>query len=971
MNEGRRVLRVFLSSTATDMAGCRDKVRDAILQLGHLPVGMETFTAKPGIPAAECEKLAADADVVVAMLAHRYGYVPPPELGGDGERSITWLEVAAAREASKPVLAFVIDLQAKWELPKDSDLLNTEPEENHEAVLAAIRGLKRFREHLAATSTLQTFSNEDDLARKVTTAFVAHVGGINPVQSSLGRVWKPRVCYPLQPAPQFEGRDRLRHELVEWTRAPVTPDRVVSLVAAGGTGKTALAERVVATVDDSRPAGLLVWSFYENPRTEELLRTACRYFTDKESVPLGGSVEGLQVALTGDEAHLLVLDGLERVQAEGTTGRPRGELEDPQLRRLLRWLAAGRGTRARALVTSRFPLVDLADWKGAGHREEKLDNLEPSAAGAVLARLGVRGDVAVREKLARDVGCHALTVAVLGSYLARYHDGNPAQAPTFHPDELAAVDVKSARLNRVLQSYAEKLLPEERDLLARLSVFPRGVTIELLAVLIGAGGTVAGTLVGCAQPRLLGLLERLREMGLVFRYQTDRSYTFNAHPFLRAFFQARLGATRSEDVHEAVRLNLAPSLEARPRSKPTAPLMLDRYEALIEHTRLAGRISEAFELYWFGLASSHHLINGLCEYGRALRILSGFSSDGTPASLSAQLSDQDRLLALTEWDLAAAFSGDLATARSAGRLVQALVDGGSEINHRVLTTSNLSALESYCGNLVAAAQLARAALRAARDRVDVPRNFKASATGALGYALWQMGELPEARRCIDSIPDDLNESYAQEVRIRIEIARCDLGTAEKIALTTTLDSRRSRFTSFFEALLGRIVVSRDPIAATQHLQSVRGRAARSGDVDIQLCCYQLATEIALALTDLRTAEAEAESGIHLADSTGFGLHAIDLRLARARVHLDAAESHAALRRAREALDRAVHPECCYAWGEADALHLAGLAHARLGETELAQQRLKTALQKREKLTHPRTEETRTALARLEPIPAKN
>src|SRR5436190_18927447 len=91
-----RVLRIFLSSTALDMAACRDRVRDVILQLKQLPIGMETFTALPTTPAADCRREAAEADLVVVLVAHRYGYVASAQLGGDWLRSMTWLEVLAA-----------------------------------------------------------------------------------------------------------------------------------------------------------------------------------------------------------------------------------------------------------------------------------------------------------------------------------------------------------------------------------------------------------------------------------------------------------------------------------------------------------------------------------------------------------------------------------------------------------------------------------------------------------------------------------------------------------------------------------------------------------------------------------------------------------------------------------------------------------------------------------------------------------
>jgi hypothetical protein len=457
------------------------------------------------------------------------------------------------------------------------------------------------------------------------------------------KVWRPLVCYPLQPAPHFQGREKLRGELLEWARGPATPDRVVSLVAVGGTGKTALAERVLTDLGDRSPAGVLVWSFYEDPRTEAFLRAACEYFTGEAPASAGGLVERLQTALTGDEPHLLVLDGLERVQAEGRAGRPRGELEDLPLRRLLRWLAAGRGTRTRALVTSRFPLVDLNDWKGAGHREERLDDLEPSAARAVLRGWGVRGDDATLDGLADPLHYHALSVAVLGSYLGQLWGGDPTKAPTFDRGEASAADPKAAKLTRILTAYAEKLPDAERDLLARLSTFPQGVTVEFLGFLIEAGRKIAGTLVGCNQVRLLRLLEQLRALGLVFRYDTPQGATFTAHPFLRDYFRDLLGVTESGEIHEALRARLAPSLEARPQSKPTDPAMLDRYETLIEHTRLAGRTQDAFNLYWFGLGGYWHLGETLGEYSRGLRILSAFSPDGIPEEAALDLQDLSTL----------------------------------------------------------------------------------------------------------------------------------------------------------------------------------------------------------------------------------------------------------------------------------------------------------------------------------------
>ncbi len=125
----RPVLRIFISSTAVDLLDYREKVRDAVLGLKDLPIAMETFSAQSGPPAAECMQMAAEADAVICIVAHRYGFVPPKEMGGDGERSITWLEVDSARHAGKPVFAFLVDPKAPWTEVKEQDRLTSEPPE--------------------------------------------------------------------------------------------------------------------------------------------------------------------------------------------------------------------------------------------------------------------------------------------------------------------------------------------------------------------------------------------------------------------------------------------------------------------------------------------------------------------------------------------------------------------------------------------------------------------------------------------------------------------------------------------------------------------------------------------------------------------------------------------------------------------------------------------------------------------------
>ena len=575
----RQVLRIFISSTAVDLPDYRDKVRDAVLRLEGLPIAMETFSALSGQPVSECVRMAAEAHAVICIVAHRYGYVPPPELGGDGERSITWLEVDAAKRAGKPVFAFLVDPKAPWPAVKEQDRLTTEPAEKEPEIIKAVRKLKEFKDYLERECTRQTFTSPEELAKYVAITlanFTPHA------PASTARVWQPLFCHALQPAQHFRGRDVKLKELQDWLQAPVTPDRVISVVAAGGAGKTALVHQALHEATLSDRAGVFVWSFYEDPHTDAFLRAAYIYFTGEKDTPTGGMLERLQLALSGDAPHVLILDGLERVQSEGGSRR-RGELEDQQLKRLVRALAGGVGS-ARALVTSRFPLVDLESWSGAGHRAIVLDDLELPVALEVLRAWGVKGDDAALERLIEPLNMgglyHALSVAALGSYLGNFAGGDPSRAPEFSSEDAKESDAKARRLSRILEQYAKALTPAERDLLARLSLFPRGVKVELLGWIVQSGRKGGRALIGLADQQLARHLERLKGLGLVFRYMKDGQAVYSAHPFLRESFRNFLG-TEPKSVHESVRAKLAPSLEARPSTKPSDPAILDQYELLI------------------------------------------------------------------------------------------------------------------------------------------------------------------------------------------------------------------------------------------------------------------------------------------------------------------------------------------------------------------------------------------------------
>lgn len=126
-------------------------------------------------------------------MAHRYSYVPPLELGGDGERSITWLEVDAAKRAGKPVFAFVVDPAAPWAEVKEQGRLVSEPENAAE-----------IKDYLGRECTLATFTSPEHLAEGVVIA-LANFHVYAAVGDLTAHSWKPILGRALQLARRLRG----------------------------------------------------------------------------------------------------------------------------------------------------------------------------------------------------------------------------------------------------------------------------------------------------------------------------------------------------------------------------------------------------------------------------------------------------------------------------------------------------------------------------------------------------------------------------------------------------------------------------------------------------------------------------------------------------------------------------------------------------------------------------------------------
>lgn len=106
---------VFVSSTLEDLKDERDQIIKAVLEMGHIPVGMELFSAADEDQWKVIARTIDGVDYYVVIVAHRYGSVTPEGI------SYTEKEFGYAVSKGVPILGFVIDDAAPWPKSKIED----------------------------------------------------------------------------------------------------------------------------------------------------------------------------------------------------------------------------------------------------------------------------------------------------------------------------------------------------------------------------------------------------------------------------------------------------------------------------------------------------------------------------------------------------------------------------------------------------------------------------------------------------------------------------------------------------------------------------------------------------------------------------------------------------------------------------------------------------------------------------------
>lgn len=143
---------IFVSSTYADLQSERDRVIQGILEMGHIPVGMEMFSAANEEQWQIIARHIDESDYYVVIVAHHYGSVV------EGI-SYTRKEYEYALAKGVPIIGFVIEPTAAW----PADRIDTQGTE--------VKRLTEFRA-LVEQKPVGYWSTADDLYGKSTVALV-------------------------------------------------------------------------------------------------------------------------------------------------------------------------------------------------------------------------------------------------------------------------------------------------------------------------------------------------------------------------------------------------------------------------------------------------------------------------------------------------------------------------------------------------------------------------------------------------------------------------------------------------------------------------------------------------------------------------------------------------------------------------------------------------------------------------------
>ncbi len=519
--------KIYISSTFEDLKEYRAAAYRTLRQMQHDIISMEDYTAGDQRPLDKCLADVVACEIYVGIFAWRYGYIPDKD--NPKRQSITELEYRKASQEGKPRLIFLLDPNTDWKLAW-TDIRTGEGEGG--------KRIDTLRAELGREHTVRFFNSPDALSSQISVAVqqalveagMAERRRALAEESELRRSRVPQrvVGQHSDIGEHFKGRLDEQKQLGSYLAESST--RLVSIIGRPGIGKTALATRVLAQLEQNRwpheeSAATVDGIVYLSTRTGgglnlESLFISCATMMggDHEDalhrtwansqLGVAEKVERLLTALEGG-FYVVLMDHMEDLLDNA------GVIADSDLRAFFDISLSG-SHGARLLVTSRSPITVDPDWMGFDKRIPLVMGLSEADGIAMLRDMDPIGTWGIRdmpeEQLARAV--HRTygipdSLKKLGGLLKR--------EPFSSPDELLD-KFRNDVLGGLMQEAHRRLEDNERRVMETLATFGRPV--PLIAVQFMAAAFQPGLSVDA-------LLRRLIDIHMVTLDRPSRTVSLN------------------------------------------------------------------------------------------------------------------------------------------------------------------------------------------------------------------------------------------------------------------------------------------------------------------------------------------------------------------------------------------------------------------------------------------------------------
>ena len=547
---------------------------------------------------------------------------------------------------------------------------------------------------------------------------------------------------------------------------------VLTFVALGGEGKTSIVAKWLAELAHKNWLGcdaVFAWSFYDQGTDEKtagssdlFLADALIFFGDESMArsAQGALEKGRRLAqLVGERRSLLVLDGLEPLQYAFDSPTP-GELKDPGIATLLKELAAI--NRGLCVVTTRYSIPDLSAYWQTTSPEIELKRLSKEAGVALLRSLGVKtGSKNDFEELVEDVDGHALTLQIIGGFLARAFHGDIRLRDRLD-FEIADNKIRGGHAFRAMDSYVKWMKNENEEarrelaFLRLLGLFDRPATEDCVLSLVAPPAIHKMT-----EP-LVGLAEEDREFSLTAleaaklltlnRDAAGVTLSIDSHPLIREYFAKQLREDSVRDptneawrtAHRRLYEHLCESTKDEPdaRLEDLQPL----YQA-VTHGCKAGLQQDACDNVYLARIlrrDEYYSANKLGAFGSNLGAVASFF-DIPWRCVSPGLTEGNKAELFGEAAFCLRALGRLAEAHEPMHATLLFMEKQRDWKQAAIAASNLSELELTLGDVPGAVVSATQSVTYADRSGDA--YWKVNGRTALADALHHAGQRLEAKAC--------------------------------------------------------------------------------------------------------------------------------------------------------------------------------------------------------------------------------